>query len=307
MSEDNHYDVGNLRPTGLKMARRIELTPEQLQSSLELRDLRWSFSAIGRELKIDRRIIAEVVKEREQAQRWQELAGARRDVAAKYLDIHVGDLENLSRDLLELTIPPYLKSKNTSVETNIEEVLARKTEEHLRGRVPRILVMGHTVEQDYPEETLIVDARLFRREARELIAAHQEHFPSVWKTVTDWQNLGVKHNAALKQFTEEFERGCDNAKIPLDLRKPAEQELMRRPVPDSDEDRFFVKRSSTALTPEQAADQLMDGHMLKPALKSLVQYRGSLQRLFERLEDDLTPGRQLRTILTGHCRYCPVP
>ncbi len=289
------------------MAKRIELTPEQLQRSLELLDRRCSFSAIGRELKIDRRIIAKVVAEREQAQRWQELAGARRDVAAKYLDIHVADLENLSRDLLELTIPPDLKSKNTSVETHIEEVLARKTEEHLRGRVTRIPVMGHTVEQDYPEETLLVDARLFRRQARELIEAHQEHFPSVWLILTERQNLGVKYNAALKQFTEEFERACENAKIPLDLRKPAEQELMKRPVPDSDEDQFFVKRSSTVLTPEQAADQLMNGHILKPALKSLVQYRGSLQRLFERLEDDLTPGRQHTTILTGHCRYCPVP
>ncbi len=288
------------------MARRIQLTPEQLQRSLELRDRRWSFSAIGRELKIDRRIITKVVTEREQAQRWHELAGARRDVAAEYLRKHVRDLETLSRDLLELTIPPGLKSKNLSVETNVEDVLARKTEERLSG-LAHIPVMGHTVEQDYPEETLLIDARLFRREARELIQAHQEHFPSAWERVSEWQKLGVQYNAALKKFTEEFERGCENAKIPRDLRKPAEQELMKRGFPDSDEDRFLVKQPGTVLTPAQAADQLMNDHTLKTALKSLVQYRVSLRRLFEQLEDELTPSRRLRTILTGHCQYCPVP
>jgi hypothetical protein len=170
------------------LGKKIELTTEQLQRCYKLHAQGATYSKIGQEFHIDRRIIAKTIKVRDQVDRSKGLTDARRDIAATYFNEHIKNLELVSRNVLELTIPPQLRHVPLLEAVDLERALFIKFKDLASAKKEK----DHAIEEGSLEATRFIDIRMAENEARETIQAHKEHFPSCWQKIRHWQSSTIQ-------------------------------------------------------------------------------------------------------------------
>lgn len=291
------------------MGRKTEVSIEKAQRCLELRRQGWPYAKVGREVNLDRRVVARVVEEQEKAKRLQEVASARREVAGAYLREHIQSIEAACHHLLELALPPYLRSELAYATTNVEgELLSWLKEQFFlsKGYIP---VMGHTIQQDYPEGRRLVDACVADREAKETIQALREHLPSVWPLVDEWERLAGRYNAELRKSLTELERLGSGIGISPKFVKQGMQEaikLIHKSGLFNDEEPL-AQHFGEVKKPVEAAGRILQSPAARQEMKRLAPYLNELGHIFNRLQEMLSPSHLRKSLIAGHCNFCPVP
>lgn len=86
--------------------------------------------------------------------------------------------------------------------------------------------MGHSIEEDLPESTRLVDHCIAEREANETIQAQSEHLPFLWQLVHQWEKAAERYNINLKKLITDVERVANGLGIPRKLLKPTVREAI---------------------------------------------------------------------------------
>lgn len=282
------------------MVKKIELTAEQIQRCFELHAKRLPYSKIGEELHVDRRIVAKIIKAKDQSERLGRLADARRDVAAGYFKEHISNLELLSRYLLELTIPPQLRNIPLLTAVDLEVALFTK----FKGISFSRKGMDHSLEEGSLEGAKLIDMRIAEKEARETIQAHKEHFPVCWQKIRQWEKLATQYNSAF----DELEKLSKIIQISPSLIRSAVFTLVKAiQAEDVDPEQPMKTRLSIPETSKKAATKLLNHPLARRSLLLLLQSKSGFEDVFKQLETILSPYQQHSTILATHCKFCPVP
>ncbi len=282
------------------MGKKIELTTEQLQRCYELHAKRLPYSKIGKELHVDRRIIAKIIKAREQTERLSRLADARRDVAAAYFKEHINNLELLSHYLLELTIPPQLRNIPLLTSIDLEASLFTKFKDSAFARKG----MDHSLEEGSLVEARFVDMRIAENEAREILQAHKEHFPFCWQKIPQWEKLATQYNSAF----DELEKLSKTVQIPQSFIRSAVFTVVKTmQAEDLNPEQPMKMQLSAPKTSKQATINLLNHKLARQSLLLLIQSKSGFDDVFKQLESILSPYQQRSTILATHCKFCPVP
>ena len=291
------------------MGAKADISKETKEKCLELYALVWPYTKIATCVGLERRQVAKIIKQHEEAERLREAARARRDLAAAYLKEHIEGIQMAGFHLLELTLPPYLRSSLICLPTDLESELQSWLEGTFLLKKGYIPVMGHTVERDYPETRRLVDARVAKREAAESIQSLKEHLPSLWQCVDKWNRTAERYNTEMTELVREVRQLATDLGISNQQIEPGIQAVMGRihengalndeaPLPVE-----FDRRGGST----QLARQILKTIPIRQRLKRLTPCLHELDNIFRQTEEILSPSTLRRALITGHCRLCPVP
>lgn len=294
------------------MPRKFEVSSEQAQRWVELHRQGWSYSKIGRKEGVPRRVVSRVIRQLEEAQRLEEAAGARRDVAAGYLREHFQRLEVGGRFLLQLLAPPTLKDTLAPEFSELEMALHGRLKEWLMGKMGYGVLLPASrksvAEVGQPEHQRQLDERVAEQQARAILEGLKEHLPGLWPLVKrltstaneyrmDWERLqvgGVTAGLSPSLADSAIERA-----VKL-MGKQAQPRTAPERAPSNVRDEEQTEILNTA-------QRLLQSKPIKQQLHDLASKLGEWQKLFEQLEEMLGPHQLRRTLVTTRCRFCPVP
>jgi hypothetical protein len=280
------------------LGKKIELTTEQLQRCYKLHAQGATYSKIGQEFHIDRRIIAKTIKVRDQVDRSKGLTDARRDISATYFNEHIKNLELVSRNVLELTIPPQLRHVPLLEAVDLERALFIKFKDLASAKKEK----DHAIEEGSLEATRFIDIRMAENEARETIQAHKEHFPSCWQKIRQWEKLAVQYNSAF----DELENLSKTIQIPSSsIRSALFTVVKKMEAKDFSSERPIQLTISEPL--KQFTLKLTNHRLARRPLLLLIETKSGFDVIFKRLETILSSYQQHRIVLASRCKFCPVP
>lgn len=294
------------------MPRKFEVSSEQAQRWVDLHRQGWSYSKIEREIGMPRRVVARVIRQLEEAQRLEEAAGARRDVAAGYLREHFQTLEVGGRFLLQLIAPPPVRGTLAPEFPELEMALHGRLKEWLMGKMGYGVLLPTSnksiAEVGQPEHQRQLDERAAEQQSRAILEGLKEHLPRLWPLV---QRLTFTANEYRLDWKRLWDK-CVTAGLSPSLADSAierEVELMGK----QDQPRTARERASSNVRDEEqteilnTAQRLLQSKPIEQDLKELVPKLGEWQKLFERLEEMLGPHQLRRALVTTRCQFCPVP
>jgi hypothetical protein len=270
----------------------------------------WSYTKIGREVKLDRRTVSAIIRKREELKRRAEIGSARRDLAGEYLKGHFADLEYALRELLQLTVPPYLRGSLASLPTDLESVLmSRINERSFRERGMYIPTMGHTIEETFPESMMVVDRRIANRETEEIVTALKEHFPRTIELINRWDRAAEIYDPLLKELKGKLKTLAVTLQV-------GEEEIEKaiQPIIAHIHDKGSLSEDEPTVGLFQKSDkatditrQILEDKQTVQEIKKLTPYLHDFDHVFEELEKMASPSTLRKEFLTGRCRLCPTP
>jgi|GEM_PF-2576119 len=294
------------------MPRKIEVSPEQAQHWVDLHRQGWSYSKIEREIRMPRRVVARVIRQLEEAQRLEEAAGARRDVAAGYLREHFQTLEVGGRFLLQLIAPPPVRGTLAPEFPEVEGALLARLKEWLMGKMGYGVLLPASdksiAEVGQPEHQRQLDERAAEQQSKAILEGLKEHLPGLWPLVKrltftaneyrlDWERLQDEC------FTVGLSASAADAAIETAVKlmgKQAQPKTASERAPSNVKDEEQTEILNTA-------QRLLQRKPIEQQLKELAGKLGEWQKLFEQLEEMLGPHQLRRTLVTTRCQFCPVP
>jgi len=294
------------------MPRKIEISLEQAQRWVELHRQGWSYSKIGRKEGVPRRVVSRVIRQLEEAQRLEETAGARRDVAAGYLREHFQTLEVGGRFLLQLIAPPPVRGTLAPEFPEVEGALLARLKDWIRGKMGYGIRLPDSeksiAEVGQPEHQRQLDARAAEQQSRAILEGLKEHLLGLWPLVK-------RLTSTANEYRMDWERLQDDC-VTVGLSPSAADAAIETAV------KLMGKQAQPKTAPERAPSNARDEEQTeilntaqrllqrKPAvqdLHDLASKLGEWQKLFEQLEEMLGPHQLRRTLVTTRCQFCPVP
>lgn len=294
------------------MPRKIEVSSEQAQRWVELHRRGWSYTKIEREDRVPRRVVARVIRQHEEAQRLEEAAGARRDVAASYLREHFQMLEVGGRFLLQLLAPPPIRGTLAPEFPELEVALHGRLKEWLMGKMGYGVLLPASdksiAEVGQPEHQRQLDERAAEQQSRAILEGLKEHLPGLWPLVKrltfsaneyriDWERLQDECVTA-GLSTSAADSAIETA-VKL-MGKQAQPKTARERAPSNVRDEEQTEILNTA-------QRLLQSKPIEQDLHDLAGKLSEWQKLFEQLEEMLGPHQLRRTLVTTRCQFCPVP
>jgi len=292
--------------------KRFEVSPEQAQRWVELHRRGWNYSRIEREDRVPRRVVSRVIRQHEEAQRLQEAAGARRDVAAGYLREHFQMLEVGGGFLLQLVAPPSIRGTLAPQFPELEVALPGRLKDWLMGRRGYNVFLPDSdkslAELGQPEHQQRLDERAAEQQSQAILEGLKEHLPGLWPFVKrltftaneyrlDWKRLRDK--CVTPGSSPSSADAAIETAVKL-IRKEAQPKTGVKGVPRNVREREPTEIANTA-------QRLLQIAPIQQQLEELARELSEWQKLFEQLDEMLGTHRLRRTLVTTRCQFCPVP
>ncbi|MDP2952111.1 MAG: helix-turn-helix domain-containing protein, partial [Chloroflexota bacterium] len=106
--------------------RRTDVSEETARTWTELSRQGWPYARIGREVGVDRRTVARIVKQRWGKHVGEAAAQARGEVASRMLQEHFGDMETVAATVLRAIVPPSLRESLFIEVADVEALLQER-------------------------------------------------------------------------------------------------------------------------------------------------------------------------------------
>jgi hypothetical protein len=296
------------------MPKQIKFSLDQAKKCIELRRSGWNYTQIGKEVGLGRRIVARIIKSQQEAERLEQVASARRDIAGHYFKKHIEDIEVARRYLLQIVAPPSMRFGLDGLTTNVAEELLSLLNNHFMSRV------GYNLSVDFKKEITaaewhepghkrVLDMRNVEREAIETLEGLKEHLPALWSKVNAWEQAAERYNARLKEQLDELKKLAGNLSIPRDIvgaAIPAALKLISEKGFPSEKEEFSETKYRLNFVAE-AAQHLRRASLTRRCLNILVSSWREVERAFDEIENMISPSQLHRALIISHCQFCPIP
>jgi hypothetical protein len=282
---------------------RYSEVPEEKRALIIERHKRGdSFSKIGRDLGVDRRIVARIAREDEEQQAGQ--VAVRRTELARVFHEHQDALKEVARTILELTASPLLRGNLLPVETKIEPMLIRRPEDEPRQ------FYGHLPNMSEAEESQIelkeaVARRLSSLRWKAAIQGLKEHIPVLEVDIRKWEEAASEYRDSWDQLKQRaISEGVPSEQIEQSARRALQQ------MPETDREDWLPSFREPAATNDKIEGftrVLLQKPSNRRLLKMFSQRLNELDTAYEKLEETLGTPQLDNALVRGHCQYCPVP
>ena len=281
---------------------RHEVSEVRKASMIERHQRGDSFSKIGRDLGIDRRVVARITREDEERQSGR--LAVRRNELAQLFHEHRGAMEKVATILLELTASPSLRGSLIPGDPDVESALDAKLPWQFES--PEFLLGGEppetVAEKDLKQR---VKWRLGLHKGKAAFQGLREHIPMLEAEIGRWKQVAASYEESWNQLQEQ---AAGNNVSPDSIEASVKLALERISAFDQ-EDGIPHFRKPVAATDrvEEFANILLQRPANKRLLKIFSQKLNELNAAYDKLEETLSAPRLDNDLVTGHCRYCPVP
>lgn len=282
--------------------RYSEVSEEKRALIIERHKREDGFSKIGRDLGIDRRIVARIVREDEERQTGQ--VAVRRTELARVFHEHQDAMKEVARTILELAASPLVRGSLLPVETKIESALAHRPEEESRQLYARLPGMSEA-EESQIELKEAVARRLALRRWKAAIQGLKEHIPVLENVIRKWEEAAAEYKEAWDQLKQ---RVTSDGVSPEQIEPSVNRALQQ--MPETDREDWLPTFRQPAATNDRAgefANILLQKPANRRLLKMFSQKLNKLDTAYEKLEETLGTPQLDNALVKGHCEYCPVP
>jgi hypothetical protein len=286
---------------------RWDQVPEEKKALIiERRNRGESFSKIGRDLSIDRRVVAKIFREEKERQSGR--AVIRPGALTELFHEHREAMETVATGLLQLTASPLLRGSLLPREPNIEDALYPRNPK-LPGlakflKTWLLPVMGKEKEKADLELYRAVEQRLAQRRLDAAFEGLLEHISGLKDQIAKWKEIAAGYKETWEQLEEQaIGSGVSPDQVEVSINRAIEglpaftgEETLPRP-----------KKTKPTDSVGQFADILLQRPDSRRLLQVFSQKLGELNAVYQELEEMLGPPRLDNALVVGHCRYCPVP
>lgn len=278
------------------MPKKIEISQEIIKSCIEMHSQLWGYSRIGRELGIDRRKVADIIRNHEKAKILRDIGSARRDVAGAYFKQHIEKLGRMGKQLLGLTLPPRLRDDLTPVPEDVWFELQKWAEYFF-------------IDEGYLQNTPSLNDYIVRVTAEIRVNSLKSHIPSLLPLIKEWELKAKGYNSTFQDGVPELKKLSESLGIRSDLIEPgllttfgllSEQVLILK---DELADRPLVDVKSS----NDVAHRLSQSGEAIRQLKSLLPHLVELERCFKKIASVLSPDRLPMELMLEECEICAIP
>lgn len=275
--------------------RWYEIPEEKVALMAERCDQGDSFSKIGRDLGIDRRAVAKAVQQFKDRQSGR--AVIRPGVLAQLFREHLDDMKRIARVLLELTASPSLTDSLLPSKPDIKKALAE--------RLPLEFFSPLYRKDAELDLTGRVALRLAQRRGEAAIEGLKEHMPTLEDKIKEWQQSAMGYEKSWDQL----EQQAISIGIPSDLIEPSIKLALERVPALGEEESLprFREQGVVINGPEHFANILLQRPAARRPLQVFWQNLNELEAVCNGLEEMLSPPQLEKSLVIGHCQYCPVP
>ena len=282
--------------------RYSEVSEEKRALIIERHKREDGFSKIGRDLGIDRRIVARIVREDEERQSGQ--VAVRRTELARVFHEHQDAMREVGRTILELAASPLLRGNLLPMETEIEPALIHRPEDESRQLYARLPGMSEAEESQIQLKEA-VERRLTSRRRKAAIQGLKEHIPALEVGIRKWEEAAAEYKEAWDQLRQRaISEGIPSEQIELSVRRALQQ------IPETDREDWLPSFREPVATNDKI-EEFTRVLLQKPAnrrlLKMFSQRLKELDAAYEKLEETLGTPQLDNALVRGHCQYCPVP
>lgn len=280
--------------------RWYEIPDETVALMAEKSDQGQSFSKIGEELSIDRRVVAKAVRHFNDKRSGR--ATIRSDALIEVWREHLDDMKKAAVVIVELTASPSLRDSLLPSEPDVESrLMAQRPTEF----VPQYNVA--TMGKSLPTESEFksrVELRLAQRRYEAAIRGLKEHIPVLEDKVKEWQQSAMTY----KESWDQLRQKAISIDIPDDQIEPSVKLALKRPPAwGEEEDLSYLRRAATITNgPDNLATILLRRPATKRPMQVFWQARNALEAICKELEVMLSPPQLMKDLVTNRCQYCPV-
>lgn len=282
------------------MRRWYEISEELETSIIERHEKGESFSKIGRDVGLDRRAVAKVIRRFEE--RKFSPAIIRRDEIAQLFHTHLDNMKSAALALLELTASPKLRGSLFPSEPDIMSAVASRLASEFRTQYVRLPDLTEA-EETQLELRERVQLRLATRRAEAAITSLQEHIPGLRDKIGKWQEMAAKYRENWECLKEEA-IGKD---IPGELFEPAVKLALETIGVEVENLPYSGEQEAPTDRLESYKTILLQGLTTRQAVVALSENLTELNIIWKKLEEMVSSPQLDKALLNGHCRYCPVP
>lgn len=284
-----------------------QISEEKKALIIERRNRGESFSKIGRDLGIDRRVVAKFSREDEK--RRKEQAVIRPGVLTELFHEHREAMETVATALLQLTASPLLRGSLLPGEPDIKQALYP-----LNPKLPAlarflktwplpVMGKGEAKEADL-ELWRAVEQRLARSRLNAAFEGLLEHISGLWEQIAKWKEIAGSY----KEAWEQLEKQAISNGVPPDLVEASVKRAIEELATFAEEERILRPKRTK---PAAGVDRFADILLLRPDSRRLLQVFSQkldeLNAAYEGLEEMLSPPGLDHALVAGYCKHCPVP
>lgn len=286
------------------MSLRWYEVPEEMATVMaERRRQGNSFSKIGRDYKIDRRVVARVVQSVEEKQSDRLLI--RRDMLSRLFKSHLDDMEQAAAILLLLTAAPSLTGRLLPSYIEIEPGLVATLRSKFVPVEPGLPVAMNVADKTWAEVKERVQEHIANRRAMATVEGLRQHITGLWLQVKKWEEVANEchqsWNELMKQAT-----GVGIQVDSVELSVNAAFELMSTGNQYTEEAELLRPFKQRLDSPSDVAERLLYSPATRHDLSILRSRLDELEDIYSELEAMLISPQLQKSLITGHCQYCPV-
>jgi len=283
--------------------RWYEVPEEMATVMAERRRQGDSFSKIGRDYKIDRRVVARIVQSVEEKQSDRLLI--RRDMLSRLFKSHLDDMEQAAAILLLLTAAPSLTGRLLPSYVEIEPGLVATLQSKFVPVEPGLPVAMNAADKTWAEVKERVQEHIANRKAMATVEGLRQHITDLWLQVKKWEEAANEchqgWNTLMKQATV--------IGIQVDSMEPSVNvafELMSTGNQYTEEAELMQPFKQRLDGPSDVAERLLYSPPTRRDLSILRSRLDKLEGIYSELEAMLISPQLQKSLITGHCQYCPV-
>lgn len=270
-----------------------------------------SFRKIALDEKVERRLVARVVRNLDRQKHLEEGAATRREIRAGFLKKHLQDLQMAAKSLLEITAPPSLQGSmcvNYS-EPDSELVQRMRIELYLQtmadtADTAEVGLIFTRDEASQAEQRLRLQLRLHmaERETKAIIADLKEHLPQLPGLLKQWHQVATEYAETWRTLAKQahdmgtvrelFESGL---RAGLESMSKFKEEENLPPLP---------RKLETA---SNVGQWLFQNYATRECLELFPERLENLEAIYAQLEEMLSPFELRKTLLGRQCKHCPLP
>jgi hypothetical protein len=226
-------------------------------------------------------------------------------------------METMATVLLQLTASPLLRDSLLPRKTDIKNALyplnpklpalAKFLKRRAEGQVDWPLpVMGkEEAEEADLELWRAVEQRLAQRRLNAAFEGLLEHISGLRGKIAKWEEV----EAGYKESWGQLQQHAASLNVPPDLIEPSVRLALKR-IPALGEGEglpWFREQKVTTSGQEHFTNILLQRPASRRLLQVFSQKLGELNAAYDELEEMLSPPSLDNALVTGHCKYCPVP
>lgn len=282
------------------MRRWYEISEELEASIIERHERGESFSKIGREVGLDRRVVAKVIRRFEE--RKFNPVIIRRNEIAQLFHTHLDNMKSAAFALLELIASPKLRGSLLPSEPDIMPALTSRLALEFRTQYIRLPNMTEAEEAEL-ELRERIQLRLATRRAEAAITSLQEHILGLRDEIGKWQEMAVKY----KENWECLKKQAMGNDVPAELIEPSVKLALQATGVEEENLPYLGKQEAPTDRLESYKTILLQRPATRLPLEAFSENLTRLNAIWKKLEEMVSSPQLEKALLNGHCRYCPVP